>query len=141
VLECEPINAEALALQRSIPKELEAQALAQRAKEFVELGRDEQALEQIERSRSSASARRCSPRSLRGGEAGEDRLRRVHEGREEGAREAGCTEHARLDAKLQPPKPTTPQGPSLAERVLARLREPALAEPVLLYAPAATPRR
>ncbi|MBL8954069.1 MAG: FHA domain-containing protein, partial [Myxococcaceae bacterium] len=48
VLMCDPLNEEANQAKRSIPRELDGQAHLTRAKEFLELGRDEQALDELE---------------------------------------------------------------------------------------------
>ena len=48
VLTCEPLHEEANQAKRTIPKELEGQAHLTRAKEFLELGRDDQALDELE---------------------------------------------------------------------------------------------
>jgi tetratricopeptide (TPR) repeat protein len=138
-LVCDPVNSEALALKRSIPRELEGRALVDRAKELVELQRDDQALEQLEKVPEGTEVSRLSLPLLREvagrvqkrakadcdayGKAGKKALAQTR-----------CDEAARLEKLLAPLQLAAPKGPTLTERVLARVHESALTEPLVLYA-------
>jgi hypothetical protein len=138
-LACDPLNAEALSLKRSLRKELDGQALLTRAKEFVDLERDEQALEQLEKIPADTDVARAALPLLHevGGrvqhKAQADCDQYTKAGKKALA-QPRCDEAARIAKLLAPPKTQQTHGPTLAERVLARTHEPTLAEALLLYA-------
>lgn len=139
VLVCDPLHAEGNALKRSIPRELEGQDALTRAKEFVDLERDAQALEALEKIPSGTEASRqalplfndvatrvmnqeqkdCDAYS----KAGKKSVAQPH-----------CAEAARLRERLTPAKADAPKSPPLADLIKARVKEPQLAEALVLYA-------
>jgi tetratricopeptide (TPR) repeat protein len=139
VLACDPLNAEGTSLKRSLRKELDGQALLTRAKEFIDLERDEQALEQLEKIPADTDVFRSALPLLHevGGRVQHKAQADCDEYTKAGKKalaQPRCDEAARLTKVLAPPKTQQAKGPTLAERVLARTHEPVLAEPLLLYA-------
>jgi tetratricopeptide (TPR) repeat protein len=138
-LACDPVNGEALALKRGIPRELDGRELLKRAKEFVDLQRDEQALEQLENVPDGTDVSRDALVLLR--EVGARVQKRAKtdcdaygKAGKKGLAQTRCDEAARLEKLLAPLQPAATKGPTLAERVLARVHEPTLVEPLMLYA-------
>jgi hypothetical protein len=139
-LACDPLNAEATSLKRSLRRELDGQALLTRAKEFVDLERDEQALEQLEKLPADTHVARSALPLLHevGGRVQHKAQADCDQYNKAGKKalaQPRCDEAARIARLIAPPaKSQPPKGPTLAERVLARTHEPTLAEPLLLYA-------
>ena len=139
VLVCDPLHAEANALKRSIPKELEGQALLSRAKEFVDLERDAQALEVLEKLPAGTEVARHALPLLNEVAA---RVTKQEQKDCDAYSKAGkksvaqphCAEAARLREKLAPPKTDDAKAPALADRIKARVKEPQLADALILYA-------
>lgn len=139
VLECEPLHPEANALKRSIPKELDGEERLAGAKELIELERDAQALEQLEKIPAETHAALTALPLFRevAGRVAKQEKKDCDAYTKAGNRSAAqphCDEAERLAKKLEPPKSGDEKQPSLAERLKARVPEQPLADALLLYA-------
>ncbi len=132
VLVCDPLNDEANQAKRTIPKELEGRALLARAKELLELGRDEQALEQLEQiARTTQIGQKALPLTTEVALRVAAAEKKSCDTYKKPIATAHCDLYERLMKQYAASEPKAAAGPSLAERVAKREPEKLLAEPLL----------
>jgi len=135
VLACEPLNEEANQAERTYPKELEGAALYSRAKEFLELGRDEQALEQLELiAPKTQAAQKALPVTTEVALRVAAQAKKSCDTYQKPIATPHCELHARLMKQYGPKETAAPAAPPLAERLAKRQPEKLLADPLLDWA-------